>query len=187
MEPLETEFAGHRLSSSMGEVLMHGDLDDTDVLGPFPRLNSGRNDTAESTQSLSYLEWVHEKQTKRMRTRSEWFLTPSGMPSKENAASKSVDFGRAANKTYCYSTIGDEKITPRTIHDLSPITSVGTSDGPSTPLARQNSGSVPSSPVGGGANNKAIGRKKSWRTHYVRPSKSFDQDPPTPPTITPPN
>ena len=31
----------------------------------------------ESTRSLTYLEWVHEKQIRRMHTRSEWFLTPS--------------------------------------------------------------------------------------------------------------
>lgn len=41
----------------------------------------------ESSQSLTYLEWVHEKQTKRMLTRSEWFLTASGVSS---AASPSV-------------------------------------------------------------------------------------------------
>jgi hypothetical protein len=30
---------------------------------------------AESTRSLSVLEYVHERQTRRMQTRSEWFLT----------------------------------------------------------------------------------------------------------------
>ncbi|XP_049958948.1 uncharacterized protein LOC126475270 isoform X3 [Schistocerca serialis cubense] len=36
------------------------------------------NRYAESTKSLSYLPQVHERQTARMRTRSEWFLSPSG-------------------------------------------------------------------------------------------------------------
>ncbi|GAB1868551.1 Rho GTPase-activating protein 20 [Camponotus japonicus] len=36
------------------------------------------NRYAESTKSLSYLPQVHERQAARMRTRSEWFLTPVG-------------------------------------------------------------------------------------------------------------
>lgn len=35
------------------------------------------NRYAESTKSLSYLPQVHERQTARMRTRSEWFLSPT--------------------------------------------------------------------------------------------------------------
>lgn len=35
------------------------------------------NRYAESTRSLSYLPLVHERQTERMRTRSQWFLAPS--------------------------------------------------------------------------------------------------------------
>lgn len=35
------------------------------------------NRYAESTRSLSYLPQVHERQTERMRTRSQWFLAPS--------------------------------------------------------------------------------------------------------------
>lgn len=35
------------------------------------------NRYAESTKSLSYLPLVHERQTARMRTRSEWFLAPT--------------------------------------------------------------------------------------------------------------
>lgn len=35
------------------------------------------NRYAESTKSLSYLPLVHERQTARMRTRSEWFLSPT--------------------------------------------------------------------------------------------------------------
>ncbi|XP_076052993.1 uncharacterized protein LOC143032326 isoform X7 [Oratosquilla oratoria] len=39
------------------------------------------NRYAESTKSLSYLPQVHERQTERMRTRSEWFLAHSPQPS----------------------------------------------------------------------------------------------------------
>lgn len=35
------------------------------------------NRYAESTRSLTYLPLVHERQTERMRTRSQWFLAPS--------------------------------------------------------------------------------------------------------------
>merc|ERR1711874_662539 len=35
------------------------------------------NRYAESTKSLSFLPQVHERQTERMRTRSEWFLSHS--------------------------------------------------------------------------------------------------------------
>nr|CAH7753129.1 unnamed protein product [Callosobruchus chinensis] len=35
------------------------------------------NKYAESTRSLSYLPQVHERQTERMKTRSQWFLGPS--------------------------------------------------------------------------------------------------------------
>ena len=35
------------------------------------------NHYAESTKSLTFLPIVHERQTQRMKTRSEWFLNPS--------------------------------------------------------------------------------------------------------------
>lgn len=35
------------------------------------------NKYAESTKSLTYLPQVHERQTERMKTRSQWFLAPS--------------------------------------------------------------------------------------------------------------
>ncbi|KAG8191655.1 hypothetical protein JTE90_016445 [Oedothorax gibbosus] len=39
------------------------------------------NRYAESTKSLTFLPQVHERQTARMKTRSEWFLNPSPCPS----------------------------------------------------------------------------------------------------------
>jgi hypothetical protein len=35
------------------------------------------NRYAESTKSLTFLPIVHERQTQRMETRSEWFLNPN--------------------------------------------------------------------------------------------------------------
>lgn len=39
------------------------------------------NRYAESTKSLTFLPIVHERQTQRMKTRSEWFLNPGNGPS----------------------------------------------------------------------------------------------------------
>ena len=38
------------------------------------------NQYAESTKSLTFLPIVHQRQTQRMKTRSEWFLNPSMIP-----------------------------------------------------------------------------------------------------------
>jgi len=43
------------------------------------------NKYAESTKSLSFLPIVHERQTARMKSRSEWFLTPKQEKEKEQA------------------------------------------------------------------------------------------------------
>ncbi|XP_069684730.1 T-cell activation Rho GTPase-activating protein isoform X2 [Periplaneta americana] len=59
------------------------------------------NRYAESTKSLSYLPQVHERQTARMRTRSEWFLTP-------------VDGGEGGKLVTC-STVDSD---PTSIHVL---------------------------------------------------------------------
>ncbi|KFM81837.1 hypothetical protein X975_25809, partial [Stegodyphus mimosarum] len=50
-------------------------------LGLDPDELKAVNRYAESTKSLSFLPQVHERQTARMRTRSEWFLNPSPCPS----------------------------------------------------------------------------------------------------------
>lgn len=44
-------------------------------LGMFHELREA-NQYAESTKSLTFLPKVHERQTQRMKTRSEWFLNP---------------------------------------------------------------------------------------------------------------
>nr|CAD7408362.1 unnamed protein product [Timema cristinae] len=56
-----------RSSSSSTTTSHHMTLDELRAVNRY----------AESTKSLSYLPQVHERQTARMRTRSEWFLTPT--------------------------------------------------------------------------------------------------------------
>uniref|UniRef100_A0A915CCE2 Rho-GAP domain-containing protein n=1 Tax=Parascaris univalens TaxID=6257 RepID=A0A915CCE2_PARUN len=59
----------HRLSSSAGEVQVQSDFEEEE----HRSLKKDRlGQSLESTHSLTYLEWVHERQTRRMRTRSEW-------------------------------------------------------------------------------------------------------------------
>jgi hypothetical protein len=228
IEPLEKEFAGQRLSASMGEVLIHTGYE-SDV--PERMLSNQCPESFESTRSLTYLEWVHEKQTKRMRTRSEWFLSPV-MPTKNNGASKSVDFKQhkfenrsllipksdiatsssedmqisPIPKTLTSSSASDseEPETPRqpfqeiqesstpTLPTKSGKSSGGGSSEATTPIAK-NQASIFFSQAQGGpilpavvavtpaprvvsTSASGVVRRKSWRTHYVRPNKSFDQE-----------
>uniref|UniRef100_A0AC34GN49 Uncharacterized protein n=1 Tax=Panagrolaimus sp. ES5 TaxID=591445 RepID=A0AC34GN49_9BILA len=231
IEPLEKEFAGQRLSASMGEVLIHTGYE-SDV--PERMLHNQCPESFESTRSLTYLEWVHEKQTKRMRTRSEWFLSPV-MPAKNNGASKSVDFKQHpfSNRSLLIpksdlemsstedmqispipksllmpsSSSDEEAITPRqpfqelqesSTPTLPPSTKTSSGNGSgggseaTTPLAK-NQASIFFSQTQGGpilpavvavaptsaprvVSSSGVVRRKSWRTHYVRPNKSFDQE-----------
>lgn len=59
--------AASRSSSSSATASHHMTLEELRAVNRY----------AESTKSLSYLPQVHERQTERMRTRSEWFLTPT--------------------------------------------------------------------------------------------------------------
>ncbi|XP_063597533.1 uncharacterized protein RhoGAP71E isoform X1 [Penaeus vannamei] len=63
---------GEDLSSGSSHSALHMTLDELRQVNRY----------AESTKSLSYLPQVHERQTERMRTRSEWFLShsPHGTP-----------------------------------------------------------------------------------------------------------
>ncbi|KAI6183706.1 RhoGAP domain protein [Aphelenchoides bicaudatus] len=101
-DPFSDLFDQSKLSTSMGEVLLHSEyeraigesLSDRPSGQPSPHsaaMSSRCAESLESTRSLTYLEWVHEKQTKRMKSRSEWFLSPA-MPPKNGGASKSFDF-----------------------------------------------------------------------------------------------
>lgn len=82
-DPFSDLIDQRQLSTSMGEVLLHSDyersigefLSDRPSGQPSPYsavMSSRCVESLESTRSLTYLEWVHEKQTRRMRTRSEW-------------------------------------------------------------------------------------------------------------------
>ncbi|RWS14131.1 uncharacterized protein B4U79_15814 [Dinothrombium tinctorium] len=62
------------------------------------------NRYAESTKSLSFLPMVHERQTQRMKTRSEWFLNPS-----ESSAPLSPSSAGKAQKTVIRRTSSKEK------------------------------------------------------------------------------
>lgn len=55
------------------------------------------------------LEWVHERQTRRMQTRSEWFLSPTTPLSKNGGASRE-ESGRM-----CYSRIS-QRFSASPIH-----------------------------------------------------------------------
>ncbi|KAL1122628.1 hypothetical protein AAG570_002955 [Ranatra chinensis] len=59
-------FKGSSRSSSSSTSAHHMTLEELRAVNRY----------AESTKSLSYLPQVHERQTARMRTRSEWFLNP---------------------------------------------------------------------------------------------------------------
>lgn len=65
------------------------------------------NRYAESTKSLTFLPIVHERQTQRMKTRSEWFLNPT-------IGSARVDW-RFAHLFVCRSAEGDGSASPKPV------------------------------------------------------------------------
>lgn len=96
-----------RLSTSMGEVVVHSEKEgEAAECGGKP---GGSRDYLESTRSLTYLEWVHERQTRRMQTRSEWFLSPTA-PSSKNGGTSRGEGGRM-----CYSRIS-QRFSASPIH-----------------------------------------------------------------------
>ncbi|CAS00789.1 Protein CBG25664 [Caenorhabditis briggsae] len=77
----------NRLSSSVGEALLevvsdNEDVTDLDIVRPLTACGGDR--------SLSYLQFVHENQARRMKSRSEWFLSP--VTNCKKTSSKSVDY-----------------------------------------------------------------------------------------------
>uniref|UniRef100_A0A914UXC0 Uncharacterized protein n=1 Tax=Plectus sambesii TaxID=2011161 RepID=A0A914UXC0_9BILA len=133
---------------------MHSSSDVEDVEGRSDeedrRLKRRSDDFVESTRSLTYLEWVHERQTRRMHTRSEWFLSPE-LPAKNGGSSRSADFQRIS--------AGDEIVQQR--------------NGSASASSRAAASALPSVvKVSAGG----VVRRRSWRTHYVRPHKSYDQE-----------
>lgn len=179
---------------------MHSDFEDDNR--PATCMARRCGESLESTRSLTYLEWVHEKQTKRMRTRSEWFLSPV-MPIKNNGASKSVDFQQTRlnipKTTEFGSSSEDMQISPNPDKDddktpRQPLqvlqestTTLRQGEGEAGTSKTKNSKDMFLVQSGPGlpavvavpprvVNSSGVVRKKSWRTHYVRPNKSFDQD-----------
>ncbi|KAK6734230.1 hypothetical protein RB195_017795 [Necator americanus] len=79
----------NRLSSSVGEVLhetsaVDPERCDSDFFRPLTACGG------DSSRSFTYLEWVHENQARRMRSRSEWFLSPT-VPPKSNSLPQDRD------------------------------------------------------------------------------------------------
>ncbi|XP_042898219.1 unconventional myosin-IXa isoform X2 [Parasteatoda tepidariorum] len=70
-----------RLSVSLEENGLYKAASPMSFLALDPEELKAVNRYAESTKSLTFLPQVHERQTARMRTRSEWFLNPSPCPS----------------------------------------------------------------------------------------------------------
>ncbi|XP_043221903.1 uncharacterized protein LOC122381598 isoform X2 [Amphibalanus amphitrite] len=108
------------------------------------------NKYAESTKSLSFLPLVHERQTARMRTRSEWFLTPLELSLRAGAAAAAA--GAAGEP-------GAVPVTPP---------SAGVLRGE----RRANTAPRPSLPTAGGGGASSVDRDK----RLVRRSSSKDKE-----------
>ncbi|VDK85513.1 unnamed protein product [Litomosoides sigmodontis] len=175
-----------RLSSSAAEVqLPHSDDDDD---GKYSLNSFHGNGILESTHSLTYLEWVHERQTRRMRTRSEWFLLP--VPSAKDSDTSQLNAsvlsatsmlqpcsqcdsstmgsfdgctGTAENTDECFVNAIQKLRSSETCEETATL-SLGNISG-QLPSASQPSTSSTSWIAGG------IVRRRSWRTHYVRPNR----------------
>uniref|UniRef100_A0A915Q2B2 DUF4005 domain-containing protein n=1 Tax=Setaria digitata TaxID=48799 RepID=A0A915Q2B2_9BILA len=189
-----TQSASHRaviytrLSSSAAEVqIPHSDDDDNDEKYSFSGFHG--SELLESTHSLTYLEWVHERQTRRMRTRSEWFLLPAPSAkvsdtSRLNASefsSASLQPGSQFDDSTMGSSDGRTGSTDNTdecpisvTRELKPlkgykgkISSSSVTTAEQFPVVRQSATRM--SRIAGG-----IVRRRSWRTHYVRPNRTAE-------------
>ncbi|EJD76161.1 hypothetical protein LOAG_16829 [Loa loa] len=176
------ELTCKRLSSSAAEVqLPHSDDDEKYSLNAFHG-----SELLESTHSLTYLEWVHERQTRRMRTRSEWFLLPASSAkgsdtSQLNASeisstsilqpySQSDDLmGSSDGRTGSLDNVDECRINITRKLPLSKACKGAiASSSPST------SGQLPPTQPAMSPTSRIVGgivRRRSWRTHYVRPNR----------------
>ncbi|MCP9261276.1 hypothetical protein DINM_004653 [Dirofilaria immitis] len=170
-----------RLSSSAAEVqIPHSDDDEKYSLNAFH--GSG---FLESTHSLTYLEWVHERQTRRMRTRSEWLVPFTCAISKDCGTSQLNTSGLSSTSILQpHSQFGDSTISSfdgrtgspdNTDECLINVTqklflskaceeSPASVSGQIPPVPQPKTS--PTSRIAGG-----IVRRRSWRTHYVRPNR----------------
>lgn len=159
-----------RLSISAGEVqIPHSDDEEYSL----KILHSGSS--LESTHSLTYLEWVHERQTRRMRTRSEWFLSPV-IPTKSNGSLKSNPFECISTGLLRPHSPFDGPATMGSCEGQSGSPDIGdgyhlsSERGPVAEVVVQTSTVATSRTVGG------VVRQRSWRTHYVRPNRAHESD-----------
>ncbi|KHN75663.1 hypothetical protein Tcan_10177 [Toxocara canis] len=178
--------AYHRLSSSVGEVQIQSDLEDGSRLS----LKTERlGESLESTHSLTYLERVHERQTRRLRTRSEWFLSPA-LPAMSGLSSKSVDFDYHLASVSMHRVTFDDDYMSSTqdMADIQPTLSSSSHftplNQPLRPLGQASActstpkGVLPLSEGAMTKSSRGVLRRRSWRTHYVRPSKALDESTP---------
>uniref|UniRef100_A0A915CBT3 Uncharacterized protein n=1 Tax=Parascaris univalens TaxID=6257 RepID=A0A915CBT3_PARUN len=172
----------HRLSSSAGEVQVQSDFEEEE----HRSLKKDRlGQSLESTHSLTYLEWVHERQTRRMRTRSEWFLSPA-LPTKNGVSSKPTDFECGVASTSKHHAMFDDDFMS-SIEDITDMRSA-VADSPQFSPTRQplqplrlqgeqisthtsSPRSVEQRSEGNAIkSSRNVIRRRSWRTHYVRPN-----------------
>ncbi|KHJ95896.1 hypothetical protein OESDEN_04148 [Oesophagostomum dentatum] len=108
----------NRLSSSVGEVLhetsaIDPERCDSDFLRPLTACGG------DSSRSFSFLEWVHENQARRMRSRSEWFLSPT-VPSKSSSHDPDRDvFALSLSTPFTFTQEADKKNS--NIEDKAPL------------------------------------------------------------------
>uniref|UniRef100_A0A0R3RT11 Uncharacterized protein n=1 Tax=Elaeophora elaphi TaxID=1147741 RepID=A0A0R3RT11_9BILA len=172
-----------RLSSSAAEVqIPHSDDDEKYSLNAFH--GSG---LLESTHSLTYLEWVHERQTRRMRTRSEWFLLPA--PSAKDSGTSQLNASVLSSTSMLQplsqfddSTMGSfdgcagsPDNTDECFVNARKLPLPKTCEGAITPSLANISGQLPPTPQPATSPTSRIAggivRRRSWRTHYVRPNR----------------
>ncbi|VDN85341.1 unnamed protein product, partial [Brugia pahangi] len=173
---LESSFLFFNIISSQLKV-QHSHSDDDEKYSLNVVHGSG---LLESTHSLTYLEWVHERQTRRMRTRSEWFLLPASSAKNSGTSQLSASELSSTSMLQPYSQFDDSTVRSRERRTESSdnadeclinktcegaITSSSINVSGELPAATQPAMS-PTSRIAGG-----IVRRRSWRTHYVRPNR----------------
>ncbi|CAI4232919.1 unnamed protein product [Auanema sp. JU1783] len=188
----------NRLSSSVGEVLHEtSDVEDhmeMEALRPFTAC------AGDTGRSLSCLDWVHENQARRMKSRSDWFLTPF-LPDKSN--SRSADYfidavskkdGRVSENRALirHEVLLEEKLPPSPV-ERQPLSNRKNSQ---NELNHRKSSNTPTAPInisGWGPppsatqSASAITRRRSWLVRGMKDlnessAKTHSLDYPNPPS-----
>ena len=95
------------------------------------------NRYAESTKSLSFLPMVHERQTARMKTRSEWFLNPSETSGGESEDEQHRQSSHATHSGF--SLIGSGMLASSRLESVVGGSSSSSSSGRSKAIVRKSS------------------------------------------------